>query len=454
MTDDEFNILLDELWKRGNWSKQSEDEVIACRKKGFDFNCLIDQSYSARQMHQVYLGLVQGVDIRQYADVSISAKEMKSIRESLPIVYRAQTQLEMEREENTTDTPVPDSHNVMMSTKSVLFSKETDFLPEPVRVLKQEEVKPVDQTKEEPLVSVPISESINEEDPFVLVPVDNPIRWNDIEIRESELPGLTPEGFCKRAGIAGADGVFICKADFHSLKTATAGITISVAIRIRHRSFVLLADVVEKDALDAAQLEQICRARDAGLPFQLLVGFDASQMHEIRMGLMSLDRNTVELYAKEHFTAREMRYLRRAISHGYEPKESASLADASRYMLEHLTEGLSFFPHLAFRGEYEEKQISLFVRMWNEGFRDVIPTLARMHLDADQLHEVYDGLRFSKLAMSYAHPDFSANQMQEMKEELFKKVRIKDRLQRKLELEKQKKQQQKQVKELQLIQSK
>ena len=458
MTDNEFNALLSDLRTRDNWSNQSEEEIVACRRKGFNFNCLIDQPYSARQMHQLYLGLVQGVDISKYADVEISAKEMKSIRESLPIVFRAQTQVELDTEqiENTTETPVPDSQPVKIQTKTVLVLKKPDLLPDPVPVSSQQDVIAVDQTKEEPLAKLAKSENGKEmeEDPYVLVPVDNPIRWNDIEIRESDLIGLTLEGFCKRAGLSGADGVYICKADFLSLKTAKAGITISVSVRIRNRSFVLLADVVEKESLDAAQMEQICRARDAGLPFQLLIGFDASQMHEIRMGLMSLDRWTVEMYAKEHFSAREMRYLRWAISLGYEPKEGASMADASKYVLDKQTEDLPFFPLSAFRGEYDEEQISLFSRMWKDGFREVIPALARMHLDEDQLFQVLDGLRVSRLAMSYAHPEFSAKQMQEMKEELCRKVSYKERLQRKIELEKQKKEQQKQVKELQLFQAK
>ena len=126
MTDDEFNGLLSKLRTRDNWSNQSEEEIVTCRKKGFDFNSLIDQPYSARQMHQLYLGLVQGVDISKYADVEISAKEMKSIRESLPIVFRAQTQVELDTEqiENTTETPVPDSHPVKIPTKTLLVSKK------------------------------------------------------------------------------------------------------------------------------------------------------------------------------------------------------------------------------------------------------------------------------------------------------------------------------------------
>lgn len=458
MTDIEFEELIIQLRGRKNWSDYSEQMLKRCWKGGNPIERLIDQPYCGKQMRELCVGLEAGVDIDQFADVEISAKKMQDIREKLPSVYR-QTDVSSEESDvlpiQENNKPVLEERKVVItkttarSKQSVVPSAMSDaIVSEPVIVSKNED--------EELLASLSKSDDLppiaDQADSF-LVAIDNPVRWNDIEIRESDLSGLTPIDFCRRAGVSGADSVLIDKEDFQSLKNAKAGITVSLSIQIRDRSFVILADVVDKESLNAAQLEQICRARDAGLPYQMLVGFEADQMHEIRMGLLTLDRSVVEMYAKQHFSSREMRYLRWAASLGYQ-SDGMSLLDASNFALKKLTERFSFFPHSVFRGVYDEEQIQLYISMWKEGFRDVIPSLARIHLTGEQLREVFSGLMVSRLALSYAHLEFSPEQMREMRYELMKRVGNKERFLRRIELSKMKKLQQQQLKELQAMQAK
>lgn len=442
MTDSEFDNLLIELRERPNWSDYSEQVLKRCYRGGFPVERLVDQPYGGKQMRELCLGLEAGVDIDQFADVAISARKMQEIRESLPSLYRPVSTVPDDGD--TTGIPVP-------ATK-----------PEPTKITTK--VKPVliDPSEgngavvnsKKPLANMAKSdEPKKSNDTDIVVKIDNPTHWKDIELIESELAGLTPDDFCRKAGISGADTVSIDKADFESLKAAKAGVTISVSIRIRDHGYVLLADVVGNESLNAAQLEQICLARDAGLPFHLLVGFEADQMHEIRMGLLSLDRSIVELYARNHFSAYEMRYLRWAASLGYQP-ESMSMLDASAFALKKLTEILPYFPLSVFRGVFDQDQIQLFTSMWNEGLRDFIPALARLHLSADQLREVRKGLLISRRAISYAHPEFSPEQMRDMRLELEKSIGNKDRFLRRLELSRIVKSQQQQVKELRSNQAK
>ena len=444
MTDIEFENLLVKLRERPNWSDYSEQVLKRCYRGGFPVDRLVDQPYGGKQMRELCVGLETGVDIDQFADVTISARKMQEIRESLPSLFRPVSA--SPDDGDTTEIPVP-------ATK-----------PEPTKITTK--VKPVDKPlvlpegkctvddPKKPLANMAKSdESKKNDDTEIIVMIDNPTHWKDIELLESELTGLTPDEFCRKAGISGADTVSIDKADFESLIAAKAGVTISVSIRIRDHGYVLLADVVGNESLNAAQLEQICLAREAGLPFHLLVGFEADQMHEIRMGLLSLDRSIVELYAKNHFTAYEMRYLRWTASLGYQP-ESMSMLDASAFALKKLTENLPFFPISVFRGVFDQDQIQMFTTMWNEGLRDFIPSLARLHLSTDQLREVRKGLLISRRAISYAHPEFSPDQMRDMRLDLEKKTSKKACFLRRLELSRIAKSQQQQVKELQSNQAK
>ena len=441
MTDIEFENLLVKLRERPNWSDYSEQVLKRCYRGGFPVERLIDQPYGGKQMRELCVGLETGVDIDQFADVTISARKMQEIRESLPSLFRPVSA--SPDDGDTTEIPVPATKPEPTKTK--------------VKPVEKLHIPPEDITVDDPkkpLANMAKSdESKKSDDTEIIVKIDNPTHWKDIELLESELSGLTPDEFCRKAGISGSDTVSIDKADFESLKAAKAGVTISVSIRIRDHGYVLLADVVGNESLNAAQLEQICLARDAGLPFHLLIGFEADQMHEIRMGLMSLDRSMVELYAKNHLTAYEMRYLRWAASLGYQP-ESMSMLDASAFALKKLTEILPYFPLSVFRGVFDQDQIQLFTSMWNEGLRDFIPALARLHLSADQLREVRKGLLISRRAISYAHPEFSPEQMRDMRLELEKSIGNKDRFLRRLELSRIVKSQQQQVKELRSNQAK
>lgn len=438
MTETEFVDLVSKLRERSNWSDYSEQILKRCWKGGFPITRLIDQKYGGRQMREICVGLETGVDIDQYADITISARRMQEIRESLP-------------------SSLLSVDNINTSNDAI--DKKQTRAPKPVTIHPEKAVTHIPIIEEIPDVKEPLAimakrdKEASNADNDIVVQIDNETHWKDIELLESDLPGLTPNDFCRKAGISGADSVVIDKKDFESLKTAKAGVTISVSIRIRDHKYVLLADIIDAENLNAAQLEQICRAREAGLPYHLLVGFEADQMHEIRMGLLSLDQSAVELYAKNHFSANEMRYLRWVVSLGYE-SESVSVQDASAFALKKLTKDLPYFPLSVMRGIYDQDQIKLYISLWQEGLREVIPTLARLYLTTDQLREVRAGLLISRRAMSYAHPEFAPDQMRDMRLELEKTIGSRERVMRRLELSRNIKAQQKQVHELRSIHSK